>query len=45
MTTTKASGRYGILINLRDKLTRLNGVITPKSVDHLEDELAAFSPS
>ncbi len=28
-----------MLISLQDKLTRLNGVITPEAVDKLEDEL------
>jgi hypothetical protein len=37
MTTSKNNGAYNTLISLRDKLTRLNGVITPKAVD--EDEL------
>jgi hypothetical protein len=30
---------YDTLISLHDKLTRLNGVITPEAVDKLEDEL------
>jgi hypothetical protein len=34
--------RVNTLINLRDKLTRLNGVITPKTVDKLEDELGGI---
>jgi hypothetical protein len=28
-----------MLLNLRDKMTRLNGVITPEAIDRLEDEL------
>ena len=32
-----------MLINLRDKMTRLNGVITPKAIDCLEDELGGIS--
>ncbi len=39
MTTSKSNGAYDMLISLRDKLTCLNGVITPKAVDKLEDEL------
>ena len=31
-----------MLINLRDKMTRLNGVITPEAVDRLEDELGGI---
>ncbi len=31
-----------MLINLRDKMTCLNGVITPKSVNTLEDELGGI---
>jgi hypothetical protein len=39
MTMSKSNGAYDTLISLRDKLTRLNGVITPESVDKLKDEL------
>ncbi len=39
MTTSKSNGAYDTLISLQDKLTRLNGVITPKAVDKLNDEL------
>jgi hypothetical protein len=39
MTTSKSNGAYDTLISLRDKLTHLNGGITPKAVDKLEDEL------
>jgi hypothetical protein len=39
MTMSKSNGMYDTLISLRDKLTRLNGVITPEAVDKLEDEL------
>ena len=31
-----------MLINLQDKMTRLNGVITPKAVNRLEDELGGI---
>ena len=31
-----------MLINLRDKMTRLNGVITPEAVDRLKDELGGI---
>jgi hypothetical protein len=39
MTTSKSNGAYNTLISLRDKLTCLNGVITPEAVDKLKDEL------
>ncbi len=39
MTTSKSNGAYDMLISLRDKLTRLNGVITPEAIDKLKDEL------
>jgi hypothetical protein len=42
MTTSKNNGAYDTLISLRDKLTRLNGVITPEAVDKLEDELGGI---
>ena len=39
MTASKSNGAYDTLISLRDKLTPLNGVITPEDVDKLKDEL------
>ncbi len=39
MTTSKSNGAYDMLISLRDKLTHLNGVITPEAINNLEDEL------
>ena len=42
MSPSKSSGAYETLINLRDKMTRLNGVITPEAVDRLEDELGGI---
>jgi len=39
---SKSNGAYDMLIPLRDKLTRLNGVITPEAVDKLEDELGGI---
>ena len=36
---SKTSSAYNTLIGVRDKITRLNGIITPESVDRLEDEL------
>ena len=36
---SKTSSAYDTLIGVRDKITRLNGIITPESVDKLEDEL------
>jgi hypothetical protein len=35
MTTSKSNGAYDTLISLRDKLTRLNGVIPPEVVNTL----------
>jgi hypothetical protein len=42
MTPSASHGAYDILISLRDKLTRLNGVIMPEAVDMLEDELGGI---
>ncbi len=42
MSPSKSSGVYKMLINLQDKTTRLNGVITPKAIDCLEDELGGI---
>jgi hypothetical protein len=42
MTTSTSNGAYDMLIYLRDKMTRLNGVITPEAVDKLEDELGGI---
>ncbi len=42
MTASKSNGAYDTLIFLRDKLTRLNGVITPEAVDKLEDKLGGI---
>ena len=39
MTSKASHDAYDTLINLRDKLTCHNGVITPEAVDKLEDEL------
>jgi hypothetical protein len=39
MTTSKSNAAYDTLISLRNKLTRINGVITPEAVDKLKDEL------
>ncbi len=39
MSTTKSTSAYETLIGLRNKITRLNGIITPEGVDKLEDEL------
>jgi hypothetical protein len=33
MTTSKSNVAYNTLISLHDKLTRINGVITPEAVD------------
>jgi hypothetical protein len=42
MTTSKSNGAYNTLISLRDKLTCLNNVITPKAVNKLKDELGGI---
>ena len=42
MTSTASTNAYDTLISLRDKLTRLNGVITPEAVDKLEDKLGGI---
>ena len=42
MTSPASSNAYDTLISLRDKLTRLNGVITPEAVNKLEDELGGI---
>ncbi len=42
MTTSKSIAAYDTLISLRDKLTCINGVITPEAVNKLEDELGGI---
>jgi hypothetical protein len=42
MTSPTSHDVYDTLISLHDKLTRLNGVITPEAVDKLEDELSGI---
>ena len=42
MTSSASSNAYNTLISLRNKLTRINGVITPEAVDKLEDELGGI---
>jgi hypothetical protein len=42
MTPSASHGAYDTLISLRDKLTRLNGVIMPEAVDKLEEELGGI---
>ena len=42
MTPSASNSAYDTLISLRDKLTRLNGVITPEAVDKLEDKLGGI---
>jgi len=39
MSSSALHDAYDTIISLRDKLTCLNGVITPEAVDKLEDEL------
>jgi hypothetical protein len=42
MTTSKSNAAYDKLISLRDKLTRLNSVITLEAFGKLEDELGGI---
>ena len=42
MTTSTGQGAYEMLISLQDKMTRLNGLITPEAVDKLEDEIGGI---
>jgi hypothetical protein len=42
MTTSTGHGAYNMLISLRDKMTRLNGLITPEAVDKLKDEIGGI---
>ncbi len=42
MTTSKSNAVYNMLISLRNKLTRLNGMITPEVIDELKDELGGI---
>jgi hypothetical protein len=37
--SSKSTSAYETLIGLRDKITRLNGIITPEGVNKLEDKL------
>jgi len=39
MSSSASHNAYDTLISLRDKLTRLNGMITPEAVDKLKDKL------
>ncbi len=42
MASSKSNASYDTLISLHDKLTRLNGVITPEAVNRLEDEFGGI---
>ncbi len=42
MSSSALHDAYDTLISLCDKLTRLNGVITPEAIDKLEDELGGI---
>ncbi len=39
MTTSTGHGAYDTLNSLQDKMTRLNGLISPEAVDKLKDKL------
>jgi hypothetical protein len=43
MSSLASNKAYNTLIKLWDKLTCLNGVITPKAIDKLKDELSGIS--
>jgi hypothetical protein len=42
MASSKNNASYNMLISLCNKLTCLNGVITPEAVNRLEDELGGI---
>jgi hypothetical protein len=42
IASSKNNASYNTLISLRNKLTRLNGVITPEAINRLEDELGGI---
>jgi hypothetical protein len=42
MTMSKSNAAYNTLISLCNKLTCLNGVITPEAIDKLKDELGGI---
>ena len=42
MASSRSNASYDMLISLRDKLTCLNGVITPEAVNRLKDELGGI---
>ncbi len=42
MASSKSNASYNMLTSLRNKLTCLNGVITPEAIDRLKDELGGI---
>ncbi len=42
MSSSALNKAYDTLIKLRDKLTRLNGVITPEAIDKPKDKLSGI---
>jgi hypothetical protein len=42
MSSSASNKAYDMLIKLQDKLTRLNGMITPEAINKLEDELGGI---
>jgi hypothetical protein len=40
VSITKCTTAYETLIGLHDKITHLNGIITPESIDKLKDKLS-----
>jgi hypothetical protein len=42
MSSSASNKAYDMLINLWDKSTRLNGMITPEAIDKLEDKLCGI---
>jgi hypothetical protein len=43
MASSKSNASYDMLISLHDKLTCLNGVITPEAVDRLNELSGIFT--
>ena len=42
MSSTKTNAAYKTVVNARDKLTRINGAVTPEAIDKLKDELGGI---
>jgi hypothetical protein len=44
-TTLSKFGAYEMLVAQKDAITKITGIITPESIDTLENELGGHSPS